>query len=60
MDVFVLAWVLMTWDAHGAFNYSPPVKTLEDCQMMQNFVEKRKFSATDMQCVQIKVLRGAR
>jgi hypothetical protein len=59
MDNFwIVAWVLMTFDpSHGALTYSPPVKTIEDCQRMQAFVGARSRTFGDSQCVQVKVQR---
>jgi len=53
MTDFVLAWVMMT--AYMGIQYSPPVKTLEDCQRMQAMADK--YSTARTQCVQINVLR---
>ena len=53
MSEFVLVWVLMT-TYYGA-QYSPPVKTLEDCQRMQSMAEK--YSSAKTQCIQINMLR---
>jgi hypothetical protein len=55
MSEFVLVWVLIT-TYHGA-QYSPPVKTLEDCQRMQAMVSKNSSAGT--QCVQINILKKA-
>lgn len=50
MTEFILAWVLVTGYNGSYSSYSPPVKTLEDCQRMQNALRKGT-------CVQISVLR---
>lgn len=53
MSEFVLVWVLMT-TYYGA-QYSPPVKTIEDCQRMQKMVAT--YSSARTQCIQINMLR---
>lgn len=59
MTEFILAWVLMNMDAHGAISYSPPVKTLADCQRMQKFVlDHNRYSQHDSQCIQVNVAKG--
>ena len=58
MTEFILAWVLMSMNGHGAISYSPPVKTLEDCQRMQKFIIDRGYSLQRLQCIQVNVIRG--
>jgi hypothetical protein len=58
MTEFILAWVLMNMDGHGAISYSPPVKTLADCQRMQKFVLDHRYGQHVSQCIQVNVLRG--
>jgi hypothetical protein len=58
MTEFILAWVLMCIDGHGAISYSPPVKTVEDCQRMQKFINNRSYSMQNTQCIQVNVVRG--
>ena len=51
MTEFILVWVLVT-GYNGHYNsYSPPVKTLEDCQRIQKAIGMGT-------CVQVNVLRG--
>jgi hypothetical protein len=58
MSEFVLVWVLMVFDpSRGALTYSPPVKTLEDCQRMGEFVQTRTANFGSTRCVQINMLR---
>lgn len=59
MDNFwILVWVLMVFDpSRGELTYSPPVKTVEDCQRMQAFVKKRTQTFGDSQCVQVNMQR---
>lgn len=55
---WTLAWVLMVFDpSHGALTYSPPVKNLEDCQRMQEFVLKRNDTFGSSKCVQVNIQR---
>ena len=56
MSSFILAWVLMNMDAHGAISYSPPVKTVEDCQRLQKFILDRSYNHDRSQCIQVNVL----
>ncbi|MFZ4101958.1 MAG: hypothetical protein ACOYKR_08380 [Sphingobacterium thalpophilum] len=58
MTEFILAWVLMNIDGHSAVTYSPPVKTLADCQRMQKFMLDRRYVQQDTQCIQVNVVRG--
>jgi len=53
MNEFVLVWVMMT--AYSGIQYSPPVKTLEDCQRMQAMADR--YSTARTQCVQINILK---
>lgn len=53
MGEFVLVWVMMT--AYGGIQYSPPVKTLEDCQRMQAMADR--YSTARTQCIQVNILR---
>ena len=51
----ILVWYLVSV-SHGSYNmgnvqYSPPLATLEDCQIIQKFVEKLSVYT---QCVQVK------
>ena len=55
--MWILAWVLMGMDTHGGFVYSPPVKTLEDCQRMQQAYYEFGFIGTKAKCVQVNVER---
>jgi hypothetical protein len=56
MNAFILAWVLMNMNGYGAVSYSPPVKTVEDCQRLQKFLLERGVNAQRSQCIQINVL----
>ena len=56
MSAFILAWVLMNMNGYGAVSYSPPVKTVEDCQRLQKFLLERGVNAQRSQCIQINVL----
>jgi len=59
MTEFILAWVLMNMDGYGAISYSPPVKTLEDCQRIQKLIlDNRRNSQHTSQCIQVNVVRG--
>lgn len=51
MTEFILVWVLVTGAYSYNGTYSPPVKTLEDCQRMQRALGKGT-------CVQVNLLRG--
>lgn len=53
MTEFMLVWVMMT--AYGGIQYSPPVKTLEDCQRMQAMADR--YSTARTQCIQINILK---
>ena len=60
MNEFVLVWVLMVFDpSRGGLTYSPPVKTLEDCQRMGDFVKTRMQTFGNARCVEINILRKA-
>ena len=58
MTEFILAWVLMNINNDGAVTYSPPVKTVEDCQRMQKFILDRRYHQQDTQCIQVNVAKG--
>lgn len=53
MNEFVLVWVLVT--SYYGLQYSPPLKTLEDCQRLQAMASK--YSTARSQCIQINVLK---
>lgn len=53
MSEFVLVWVLVS--AYYGLQYSPPMKTLEDCQRVQEMASK--YSSSRTQCIQINILR---
>ena len=60
MKEFIFVWVLMVFDpTHGALTYSPPVKAVEDCLRMQEFVKTRTTNFGSSKCVQINMLRKA-
>jgi len=60
MSEFVLVWILMVFDpSRGELTYSPPVKTLEDCERMQAFVKRRTQTFGASQCIQINALKKA-
>ena len=60
MNEFVLVWVLMVFDpSRGALTYSPPVKTQEDCQRMEDFARTRMQTFGNSKCIQINVPRKA-
>jgi hypothetical protein len=64
MNDFVLVWVLMFFDAtHGALTYSPPVKSIEDCQRMATMISEywadRPTNVKRIKCVQINMLKKA-
>lgn len=57
---WVTVWILVTV-SDGAYNrgtvvYSEPVRTLEDCQRMQSFVQSNQ---TYTKCVEVTVMRKA-
>lgn len=57
MNEFILVWVLITFNGwKGDISYSPPVKTLEDCQRMQSFIKTKGNSQT--LCAQVNILRN--
>jgi len=56
MIEYILAWVMVS--AYHGLQYSPPVKTLEDCQKIQAAVNKMSLGRTV--CVQVNMLRKAR
>jgi hypothetical protein len=61
MSVFILAWVLVSFDSYSSgLVYSPAVETLEDCQKLQAFRRTALRLGTDngAQCVQVRVLKG--
>jgi hypothetical protein len=64
MNEFILVWVLMTFDYYrGHLTYSPPVKTMEDCQRMQQFTTEEPKSlgrAERTKCIQISVLKNTK
>jgi hypothetical protein len=68
---FILAWVLVSYqlyDSSTSVFYSPPVKTLEDCQRLQasqtklltikysRFNEAEIMRSAPSMCVQLNVL----
>jgi hypothetical protein len=53
MSAFILAWVLVVSDGQYRITYSPPLKTLEDCQRLQAQVDRHSFSS---RCMQLNVL----
>ena len=58
MNEFILVWVLMVFDgSHSALTYSPPVKTLEDCHRMQEYVDSRQGHFGSSKCIQVNVLK---
>lgn len=58
MSEFILVWVLMVFDpSRGALTYSPPVKTLEDCQRMGEFAKTRMSNFGAAKCIEINMLR---
>ncbi len=58
MSEFILVWVLVTFNGwKGDTSYSPPVKTVEDCQRMQDFVRNQGNNKT--QCIQVNILKKA-
>ena len=59
MNSGILAWVLIIRAGTGNYTYSPPVKNLEDCQKLQEFVNKNSFVQTRNECIQINVLKKA-
>ena len=62
MSLFILAWVLVSYDSHSSgMVYSPAVETLADCQRLQAFRRTTLRLGTDYssQCVQVRVLKGA-
>jgi hypothetical protein len=64
MNDFVLVWVLMFFNpSQLTLTYSPPVKTLEDCQRMATMVldywNDRNVVAKGTKCIQVNILRKA-
>jgi len=62
MNDFIFVWVLMLVDpSHGALTYSPPVKTLEDCQRMARVLTRHYGMNLDnrLTCVEINILKKA-
>jgi hypothetical protein len=55
MSEYILVWVMVS--AYQGLQYSPPVKTLEDCQRIQEAVNKMSLGRTV--CVQVNMLRKA-
>jgi hypothetical protein len=56
MDQFILVWILVVaGNSYHSISYSPPVKTLEDCQKMQSVFERYKEAS---KCVQVTMLRS--
>ena len=56
MDQFILVWILVVaGNSYHSISYSPPVKTLEDCQKMQSVFDRYKESS---KCVQVTMLRS--
>ena len=54
MNEFVLVWILVTaGNSYHGITYSPPVKSLEDCQKMQLFDRYKDAS----KCVSVSMLR---
>ena len=47
------AWVLMVF--HGSLTYSPPIKTLDDCQRMQKFITDETLAKS--KCVEVQIQR---
>ena len=65
MNEFILAWVLITVNyGYGNSNlivYSTPVKTVEDCQLIQkSYIELIQGKNQNSKCIQINVLKKAR
>ena len=55
MNEFVLVWILVTaGNSYHGITYSPPVKSLEDCQKMQSVFERYRESS---KCVSVNMLR---
>jgi hypothetical protein len=53
---FILVWILVVaGNSYHSISYSPPVKTLEDCQKMQSVFDRYKESS---KCVQVTMLRS--
>ena len=55
MNEFILVWVLVS--SYYGLQYSPPMKTLEDCQRVQDMAFQ--YSPARTQCIQINILRKA-
>jgi len=64
MNEFILAWVLITVN-YGYGNsslvvYSTPVKTIQDCELIQkSFIELSNSKTNTSKCIQINVLKKA-
>ena len=53
---FILVWILVVaGNSYHSISYSPPVKTLEDCQRMQSVFERYREAS---KCVQVTMLRN--
>jgi hypothetical protein len=55
MNEFILVWVVVS--AFNGIQYSPPMKTLEDCKLVQVWVDKNSLARAS--CIQINILRKA-
>ena len=58
MDQFALVWILvLAGNSYYPLSYSPPVKTLEDCQRIQSAMQNSLYKQAS-QCVQVTMLKG--
>lgn len=54
MNEFVLVWILVvSGNSYHSMSFSPPVKSLEDCQKMQSIVRDKEAS----KCVSVNIMR---
>lgn len=58
MNAWIVAWILVIRAGTGNYEYSPAVKSIEDCQKLQDFVNRNSFVQTKSECIQVSVLRG--
>jgi len=55
MNEFVLVWILVVaGNSYHPISFSPPVKSLEDCQKMQSVFERYREAS---KCVSVNILR---
>jgi hypothetical protein len=50
--MITLVWFLITVSAHGSITYSPPMKTIEECQRLQKIIPQQ-----GSRCVELRVIK---